>query len=297
MATTLFNPNAPEQKYTNAAIVPINTNLFWIDMGRIAPDKVLSLHVQSLGTSGTLNPEWSNDDVNWRPGVMETSDPTPAVSSASQTATLFTIPVFGRYFRLRMSTATPAGTTNVLLNSVTRLGGRGLVVIGASQVQGATAHDGVVSGNPVRVGGRAVTSNPTVSASGDAVDFIATLAGVQVAKPFSIPELEWSFASAAGGITNTTDVAIRGAQAAGVRNYLTGISVQNASATVATEVVIKDGSTIIWRGWLGTSAALNSAVCVAFPSPLKSTAATAINVACITTGAAVYVNAQGYSAP
>lgn len=294
MATKLFNPNAPEQKYTNAAIVPINTNLFWIDMGRIAPDKVLSLHVQSLGTSGTLNPEWSNDDINWRPGVMETSDPTPAVSSASSTATIFTIPVFGRYFRLRMSTATTAGTTNVLLNSVTRLGGRGLFVVGTSQVQGATAHDGVAAGNPVRIGGRAVTSNPTVSATGDAVDFIATLAGVQVVKPYSIPEADWQYESGAGGIINTTDVVARAAGAAGIRNYVTGAQIRNVSA-VSTEVVIKDGSTVIWRDFFNANNA--TARELVFPTPLKGTAATALNVACGTTGAAVFVNLQGYQAP
>ena len=294
MATTLFNPNAPEQKYTNAAIVPINTNLFWIDMGRIAPDKVLSLHVQSLGTSGTLNPEWSNDDVNWRPGVMETSDTTPTVSSASQTATLFTIPVFGRYFRLRMSTATTAGTTNVLLNSVTRLGGRGLFITGTSQVQGATAHDGVAAGNPVRMGARAVTSNYTAVASGDVADAVCTVVGARIIKPYSIPEADWQYAAGAGGIINTTDVAARAAQAAGIRNYVTGIQVRNTNA-VSTEFVIKDGATVIWRTQLPAS--MSGSQCVTFVTPLRGAAATAINIACITTGAAVYVNLQGYSAP
>jgi hypothetical protein len=117
-------------------------------------------------------------------------------------------------------------------------------------------------------------------------------------KPFGLPENDWQFAGATGGIVNTSDVAVKAAGAAGIRNFVTGISVQNASATVATEVVVKDGaSTVLWRGYVGTSAVLNSAVSVTFPTPLRGTAATAVNVACITTGAQVYVNAQGYTAP
>jgi len=36
---------------------------------------------------------------------------------------------------------------------------------------------------------------------------------------------------------------------------------------------------------------------IAFYNPLKTTANAALNFACITTGAQVYVNAQGYTAP
>ena len=117
-------------------------------------------------------------------------------------------------------------------------------------------------------------------------------------KPFGLPENDWQFGGVTGGITTTADTVLKTAGAAGIRNYVTGISVQNASATTATEVVIKDGaSTVMWRGYVGTSAVLNSAVSVVFPTPLRGTAATAVNVACITAGAQVYVNAQGYTAP
>jgi hypothetical protein len=123
-----------------------------------------------------------------------------------------------------------------------------------------------------------------------------TTGGQHLVKPYGLPETDWQFAGASGGIVNTTDVVIRAAGAAGVRNYLTGISITNASATIATEVVVKDGATIIWRGFVGAQTLLNSVIGVTFPTPLRGTAATAMNVACITTGAAVYVNAQGYQA-
>lgn len=175
-----------------------------------------------------------------------------------------------------------------------------LPVIGgvtATGVAGAAAHDAAISGNPVRLAGRALTAHYTAVATGDVADLVTTLVGALVTRPFAIPEQDWVYAAASGGIVNTTDVAIAAAAGAGLRRYLTGISIQNASATVATEVVIKDGSTVIWRGYVGTSALLNSAVSVVLPTPLKTTANTALNVACITTGAAVYVNAQGYTAP
>lgn len=103
----------------------------------------------------------------------------------------------------------------------------------------------------------------------------------------------WSYASA-GAITNTSDVVLKAAGAAGVVNYLASMDIANSDATVATEVVIKDGSTIIWRRNFGALYA--GAGTFNFSPPLKSTAATALNVACITTSSETYVNAQGYSA-
>lgn len=162
---------------------------------------------------------------------------------------------------------------------------------------GQTAHSSASTGSPVRIGGRVNTAIDTTLVAGDASDLFMTTSGAAVTKPYAAPELDWQFASAAGGITNTTDVVLKAAGAAGVRNYITGISLQNASATVSTEVVVKDGATIIWRGFLGMQSLLNSAVGITFPTPLRGTAATAMNVACITTASAVYVNAQGCQAP
>lgn len=140
-----------------------------------------------------------------------------------------------------------------------------------------------------------VSANPAVVSSGRGIDLLATLIGALVAKPYSIPEADWQYAAAAGGITSTADVALKAAAAAGIRNHVTSIDVRNAHATVATEVVVKDGATVVWRQLL--PAAMAAPVAVAFPTPLRGTAATALNFACLTTGAQVYVNAQGYSAP
>lgn len=161
-------------------------------------------------------------------------------------------------------------------------------------VQGPAAHDAVVSGNPVRIGGRALSAAYTTVATGDIADLVATLQGVQIIRPWQIPELEWSYASAASGIVNTTDVVLAAAAGSGLRRYITSVQLKNISA-VATEVVLKDGSTIIWRGHVSASMTISEQII--FSNPLRTTANAALNVACITTAAAVYVNAQGYTAP
>jgi hypothetical protein len=173
--------------------------------------------------------------------------------------------------------------------------GLGVNIIGTPSftVIGQAGHDAVVSGNPVRLGGRALSAAYTAVASGDAADLITTLQGVLITRPYQIPELEWSYAAASGGITNTTDVALAAAAGTGLRRYITSMQLKNINAT-ATEVVLKDGSTVIWRGHV--SASMGATEEIIFKSPLKTTANAALNFACITTGAQVYVNAQGYTA-
>jgi len=105
---------------------------------------------------------------------------------------------------------------------------------------------------------------------------------------------DWSYAAASGGITDTSDVAVKAA-VAGQRNFLTSLQLKNTHATVTTEVVVKDGSTVIFR--TRTPAVMLTGDVINFQPPLVGTANTALNVAAITTGAAVYVNAQGYAAP
>lgn len=161
-------------------------------------------------------------------------------------------------------------------------------------VQGPAAHDAAIIGSPVRVAGRAVSAAYTTVTTGDTADLVATLQGVQVTRPWQIPELEWSYASAAGGIVNTTNVVLSATAGAGLRRYITTLQLKNTSV-VATEVVLKDGSTIIWRGHV--SASMTSSEEIVFNNPLRTSANEALNVACITTAAAVYVNAQGFTAP
>lgn len=287
-------------KYTRAGVIPINTVIFDLDTREIESAGV-ALHVTSLGSAGQLAVEFSCDETTWATGWLEPASLVAAQVAVITAAGLYIVPKLARFVRLRVSTATTGGTTTIAMTmsyadfrsatptaAATAVSGTGIGVVGAA------AHDAAISGNPERIAGRAVTANYTAVANGDTADIITTLVGAIVAKPYSIPELDWQYAAAAGGIINTTDVAAKAAAAAGIRNYVTSIQVRNTNA-VATEFVIKDGATVIWRTQLPASMAY--AQTVTFPTPLKGTAATAINIACITTGAAVYANLQGYSAP
>jgi hypothetical protein len=165
--------------------------------------------------------------------------------------------------------------------------------VSAVTVTGGVAQD-AAAGNPVGIGARAANANQAaMSATGDLVHLMATMIGALVNKPFSIPEADWSYAPA-GAIANTTDVVIAAAAGAGIRRYVTSIQVINTNA-VATEFVIKDGSTVIWRIWLPAN--MTTPWDIDFPTPLRSSANAALNAAAITSGASIYLDAQGYTAP
>jgi len=156
---------------------------------------------------------------------------------------------------------------------------------------------------PVITGGKARNANITaVSATGDAVSQVMTMVGVSVVKPFSIPEADWAYVAAASGIVNTTTaVTIKASAGAGLRNYITGIDLATDGALgAATEVAIRDGASgpVLWRMKIGTGG-LQAGRNIIFPSPIKGTAATLLEVVTLTASVtgAVYFNANGYAAP
>lgn len=107
---------------------------------------------------------------------------------------------------------------------------------------------------------------------------------------------DWSYAPPAGGLVNTTAVALV-AGVSGVRQYLASLQLTNPHATVATEVVVTDGSggPVLFRTM--AAAVSKDTDPISFECPLVSTRGNGLFVQCVTTGASVYANAQGYSAP
>ncbi|WP_431304054.1 ubiquitin-activating E1 FCCH domain-containing protein [Sediminicoccus sp. BL-A-41-H5] len=137
------------------------------------------------------------------------------------------------------------------------------------------------------------SANPVAVTTGRGVDLLATLVGALVTKPFSLPELDWSYAGPITGLTTATDTAVRAAAGVGIRSYVTGLQVQNTSAT-ASEFQIKDGATVLWRCLMPANSAFLD---ITFPSPLRGTANTALNIQAVTAGSVVVANLQGYAAP
>ena len=109
----------------------------------------------------------------------------------------------------------------------------------------------------------------------------------------------WIYAAASGGIADTADVTLAASPGAGMRNYLCALQIINTDATVPTEVVIKDGSTVLWRGFAPhTVAAVTqvSMVSIVFTVAIRQpSTATALTAACITNSSQTYINAQGYT--
>lgn len=158
-----------------------------------------------------------------------------------------------------------------------------------NEVVGDAAHDAAIAGNPVRIAGRAVSADYTAVATGDTADLICDLNGKQVVAPYAIPENLVQGVTAA--ITGTTDTSVIAAAGAGIRNYVTALTVTNSHATVGTVVELKDGTTVIHRAY---AAPAGGGFTITFPTPLKGTANTAINAANVTTGSNTYVSASGF---
>jgi hypothetical protein len=251
----------------------------------------ITVQVTSAGSSCTITYETSEDGVNWQTtsGLTTSNVGLSANATASTTTIILQFPRKSSNFRARVSTY-GSGTVSV----VGTLSKAPVAQLGLTYIGGGLSFEGGGAGtNPLAIGLEGRTSSKSSVTSGTLVRPISTVDGCQITRLNSIPENEWQYAAASGGITNTSDVVLQAAAGAGIKNYLTGLSVANASAT-ATEIVIKDGSTVIWRGYLAANAALNK---ISFQTALQSTANTALNVACITTGTQTYVNAQGYKAP
>lgn len=159
-------------------------------------------------------------------------------------------------------------------------------------VQGAAASGATASGNPLPAAGLAVSSETVVTA-GQSAAFITDLARKHIVMPYANPE---NFVSGviSSAMTGTTSTSLVGAPAAGLRNYLTQITVSNSHATVGTDIIIQDGSSGTTLYVIPAAAVFGGAV-ITFPTPLRQpSTATAIFCANVTTGANTKVSASGY---
>jgi len=190
-------------------------------------------------------------------------------------------------FAVQVNAALPAGT-----NAIGKLAANSGVDIGDVDVltlpgvAGDVGHDAADSGNPIKVGAKAVDAEPTSVTANDRVDLIADLAGKLIVLPYANPE---NFISGTADAADDSDTAILAAAGAGIRNHVTSIVVHNSSSTDAY-VTIKDGST----AKLVIPAPANSGATHTLPIPLRGTANTAINFAASASVTTMYVSAVGY---
>lgn len=95
--------------YSVAGVIAINTDLLVIDCSQF---RSLSIQCTSMGTTGVVTPAWSNDNTTYVNGIIQTAA-NGAGATTFNAAGMWTSRVYGRYLRLRLTTATTAGTTTL----------------------------------------------------------------------------------------------------------------------------------------------------------------------------------------
>ena len=96
--------------YSQVGVIAINTNLLVIDCLNY---NSLSIQITSMGTSGVITPAWSNNDIDYPAGVTQVSSSVGTPTLSFNAAGLWTTNVYARFLRLRLTTATTAGTTSI----------------------------------------------------------------------------------------------------------------------------------------------------------------------------------------
>jgi hypothetical protein len=113
LSTMVGLANAVLTSYSVAGVIAASTVLATVDcINRGA----VSVHCVAMGTAGVVTPEWSNNNTDWLPATMFTA--AGASATTFNAAGLWVLPVAARYLRLRLSTATTAGTTTLSVQSL-----------------------------------------------------------------------------------------------------------------------------------------------------------------------------------
>lgn len=179
-------------------------------------------------------------------------------------------------------------TLDANFNLRTKLVGNAVAAVdGASNgltfVSGHNSNGTSDSGRPLGVGAFVFNGTSWDRSRGDANGTVVT--------PHALAASRWSYAGVSGGITTTSDVTLIAAGGTSVRNYLSALQYINTSA-VASEIVVKEGSTVLWRGY--APAAMTQAEKIMFEVPLRAAPNTPLTVALLTTATATIVSAQGF---
>lgn len=115
-----------------------------------------------------------------------------------------------------------------------------------------------------------------------------------VNQSFAMASSRWQYAPPTGGIANSAAaVVVMAAAGAGVRNYMARLQISTSALATGSEIVVLDGATVIWRGYIGT---VSGSQDHQFDVPLRGTANTSMSVQMVSASATgnVYCSAQGF---
>lgn len=162
--------------YTATGVIPINTILLETAAGA-SPYHTISFQVASIGATGVITPEVSNNGSTWVTATVFT--PAGATATTVNAAGIWTLPVTAQFFRLRLSTATTSGTTTVALRLLDHVSAPWLASVPVTSV-GTVAEDAATTAAPAIVGGVVRTARaPATLVAGDAARVTMTSEGSQ----------------------------------------------------------------------------------------------------------------------
>jgi hypothetical protein len=198
--------------------------------------------LQITGTFvGTITFQCSIDGVSW---VSLAAVPVAggAIVTTATGVGIFLIPLSTKYLRVRM-TAFASGIaigiirfssialSALFINSTINIGSGSVTatISGTVTTAGTVAHDTADSGNPVKIGGKAYTTDPTAVTTGDRADIYVDTLGKQVMVPLASRLMIATGAMIT--LTTTTETTILAAAGAGIFLDLSWIILTNTSAT------------------------------------------------------------------
>jgi hypothetical protein len=154
---------------------------------------------------------------------------------------------------------------------------------------GGVAHGSTDSGNPVKVGGRAVAglSGATLTSSGQRSDVVTDTAGSLLVRKTPLEDI------VTGVLTNTdgASTSVIAAQGAGVKTYVTDVVIANSSATNVT-VDLRDGTAGSVKWTFPVPA--NGGVAHRFETPLPFSANTAVAADASAAATTITVSINGF---
>jgi len=132
------------------------------------------------------------------------------------------------------------------------------------------------------------TSEPSTFTATDYAVKSMDKVGKQIFLPYANPE---NFIAGNASASTTASTSLIAAQASGIKIYITAISLSNTGAS-NTLVLLQNGSagTTLWQGIAPTGGGSN----IVLPTPISTSAATALYFASGTATSTLYVSATGY---
>lgn len=157
-------------------------------------------------------------------------------------------------------------------------------------ITGSVADGGADSGNSSKVAGVALGSLAavTLDTAGDRAPLATGLDRVLIIRPFVAEDT----IDGCVEITDGTSTSIIASAGAGVRNFITDVTISNTSAT-AVEVDLRDGAAGTVK-WTFPVPANTSGVVKSFATPLKFSAATAVCADPSSAASTITVSLAGY---